>query len=577
MKHFSYLRSLFVFAFKNNVLLYAALIVSVISAFLELAAMTALMPLANLSADKPVATDSAFVRALHSFGMAADGRTVLLSFIALFAARILTLFVSQGLTIYLSKRILLQLNTRAFSALIRNVPVAELERKSIGYFISLVGDEASRASNLIISVSSTVSTILLGGLYFAAIATYSRPVAFAVILFLGVTFAVLFEAFRVSHRLGIRQIEESQTAGAFFVDAINALRSIRSYSAENYIATNHFWLMRGYMRTLALIDVISMAARLGPVLFLFFCAALFVLWPGGTSTVFYLDLPSLVTIIILLLRFFPTVGQALNLSLRVITDARAGRDVTEIIGKYQDAPDSIKCPEVISKDIETISIVNVGFGYCLDKQVLRDLSLVLRKGRSYALVGPSGSGKSTVLDLLLGFFAPSSGEIFVNGVSHAQIRLSDLRSRIALVAQDAVIFNDTVRNNICLGTDASQADVQRACEIACIDELIASLPKGYETTLNYKGSNLSGGQRQRIGIARALLRMPDVLLLDESTSALDPATRERLVQKLLEEFRSRVIVFVSHDSHVVAAVDEILHLSDALLQPAALIDNSNVT
>ena len=561
MKHLFYLRSLFVFAFRNNLLLYVALIVSVFSAFLELAAMTALMPLANLSADKPVAPDGALVRALQFLGMPADGRTLLLSFIALFAARILTLFVGQGLTIYLSKRILLQLNTRAFSALIRNVPVAELEKKSIGYFISLVGDEASRASNLIISVNSALSTILLGVLYFAAIAAYSKTVAIAVTLFLGVTFAVLFEAFRISHRLGVRQIEESQTAGAFFVDAINALRSIRSYSAEDYIASSQFWLMRSYMRTLALIDGISMAARLGPVLFLFSCAALFVMWSGNSSAAVSLDLPFLVTIIILLLRFFPTVGQALNLTLRVIADARAGRDVTEIIGKYQYAPAPALPRMPMPADIETISIANVGFGYSPDKQVLTDLNLTLRKGRSYALVGPSGSGKSTFLDLLLGFFAPSSGNIFVNEVPQAQISLSDLRAKIALVAQDAVIFNDTVRSNICLGMNASPKEVEQACEIACIDDFVATLPNGYETTLNYKGSNLSGGQKQRIGIARAVLRRPDVLLLDESTSALDPATREQVVGNLLREFNGRILIFVTHDDVVISKVDEVYDLS----------------
>src|SRR5262249_9044562 len=153
----------------------------------------------------------------------------------------------------------------------------------------------------------------------------------------------------------------------------------------------------------------------------------------------------------------------------------------------------------------------------------------LQKGRSYALVGPSGSGKSTLLDLLLGFYAPSRGEIFVNKEPLELIAPSSLRKKVVLVSQDAAIFNDTVMNNLCLGMNVDQINVERACQIACIDEFVAGLPAGYNTVLNYKGTNLSGGQKQRIGIARAVLRRPDVLLLDESTSALDVETRKTVV------------------------------------------------
>ena len=109
--------------------------------------------------------------------------------------------------------------------------------------------------------------------------------------------------------------------------------------------------------------------------------------------------------------------------------------------------------------------------------------------------------------------------------------------------------------------NASPKEVEQACEIAGIDDFVATLPNGYETTLNYKGSNLSGGQKQRIGIARAVLRRPDVLLLDESTSALDPATREQVVGNLLREFNGRILIFVTHDDVVISKVDEVYDLS----------------
>jgi ABC-type multidrug transport system fused ATPase/permease subunit len=571
MIHIEYLRSLFKFAFKNNPLLYLSLLLSVISVCLELAAMTALMPLASLASDQPTAPDGILVRSLGELHIPTDGRSILLVFIVLFAARVLTQFASQGLTIYLGKRILLQLTTRAFSALIRNVPIKELESKSIGYYISLAGDEAGRASNLVVFVSQFVSTALLGALYYAAIVSYSKAVAVAVLVFIFVTFLALFESFRISHRLGVRQIEQSQTATSFFVDAINSLRSVRSYSAENYITGSHFNQMLAYMRTLALIDITSMSARLGPVLFLFLCVAAAAMWPG-TSGKMSLDLPFIATVVILLMRFFPTVGQGLNLALRVIADARAGRDVTQIIREYEQAP-KLDCPRRhIDGAIERIEVSGVDFEHIDGKPVLRNFYATLRRGRSYAIVGASGSGKSTFLDLLLGFYSPANGCIQVNGLPLNQIDPSDLRGKMVLVSQDTAVFNDTVGNNLRLGRNASQDDLKRACRIACIDEFIADLPNGYDAMLNYKGSNFSGGQKQRIGIARAVLRHPDVLLLDESTSALDAATREQVVEKLLSEFKDRILVFVTHDAFVMSKVNEVLDLSSHPVPELSIVD-----
>lgn len=570
MIHLLYLRSLFKFAFKNNSLLYLSLFLSVASVCLELAAMTALLPLASLSSGQPTVPDGVLVRLLGKLHLATDGRSILLAFVTLFAARVLTQFASQGLTIYLGKRILLQLTSRAFSALIRNVPIKELESRSIGYYLSLAGDEAARASNLVIFVSQFVSTALLGALYFLAIVSYSKTVAVAVVVFLFVTFVALFESFRISHRLGIRQIEQSQVVNSFFVDAVNSLRSVRSYSAETYIVGSYFNQMLAYMRTLALIDIVSMSARLGPVLFLFLCVAVAAILPG-TARELPLDLPFVATIVILLLRFFPIVGQALNLALRVIADARAGRDVTKIIDEYQQDPAFSRQTQRIPGAIERIEATGVYFEHLDGKPVLQGFNVTLSRGKSYAFVGASGSGKSTFLDLLLGFHSPAGGNILVNGVPLCRIEPADLRKKVVLVMQDAAIFNDTVANNLRLGLEVSQDEIERACRIACIDEFVADLPQGYETVLNYRGSNFSGGQKQRIGIARAVLRRPDVLLLDESTSALDPKTREQVVENLLKEFENRTILFVTHDSFVTSRVDEVLDISYSQSNPAAEI------
>lgn len=554
-----YLRALIAFAFRNNPLLSVSLVLSVVSVFLELAAMASLMPLASIVAGGAAPSEATVVRLLRFAGIDPTGERILLFFLVVFGSRILTQLVSQTLTIYFGRRMLLQLTSRAFSVLIFDVPVKILEEKSIGYFIGLAGDEASRASNLIVVITQFLSTTLLATLYFAAIVSYSAVVAIAVLVFLAVTFLALFESFRVSHRLGIRQVEQSQSAGSLFLDALNGLRSVRSFSAEGYVTKGYYDQMRAYVRTLAIIDAVALFARLGPALFLLVSVAVLSAWPTARES-FSLDLPFLVTMVILLMRFFPIVGQGLNLALRVIADARAGRDVTQIIGEYQGAS-RVGSSRPNADAIEKIEAAGVHFQHLDGKPVLQGFSARFVKGRSYALVGVSGSGKSTFLDLLLGFFSPGSGTILVNGLPSDERSQGDLRGKIIMVAQDAAIFNDTMENNLRLGIATSYEDVERACRIACIHDTIQEMPNGYRTVLNYRGTNLSGGQKQRIGIARAVLRRPDVLLLDESTSALDAVTREQVVANLMNEFKDRIIIFVTHDAFVISKVDEVFDFS----------------
>src|SRR5207249_2233543 len=156
----------------------------------------------------------------------------------------------------------------------------------------------------------------------------------------------------------------------------------------------------------------------------------------------------------------------------------------------------------IEDGLQALELRNVSFSYKPFKPVLRNFDATLRRGRSYALVGPSGSGKTTVFDLLLGFYSPDSGNVFVNGISMRDVDNRNLRSHAILVGQQVTILNDTIANNIRFGSDAPHEDVKAACIAACIDEYIEALPQGYETLLSFQGSNLSGGQRQRIAIAR---------------------------------------------------------------------------
>lgn len=559
MKRFAYLRTLLVFAFRENPLLYVALAVSIASVAIELAAMASLMPLASVAAGQKLSQTSRITLLLQAIGLPLNGQVLLRLFIGLFALRVVSQFAGQGLVLLLSKRLQAQLSTRAFHTLLGVIPLRDIEKESIGSYISLTGDEAVRASALVTQLSQFGSQVILIGLYFVALYLYSATVTLCLIAFLLVTFLTLFEAFRMSHRLGHQQGELSHSAGSLFLDALNGLRSVRAYDAADFVSEGYRLHMKRYMRVAFLIELINLMTRLGPALILFVAGAVATFIPSVMGS----DLgsfPFLVTIIIILLRFFPVVGQTLNIGLRVVSDARSGRDVTALIRPKQPRPQpqaSLPPPPVV----QDVSFRSVGFSYSPDKPVLADVNLTLRRGRCYALIGRSGSGKSTLMDILLGFYKADSGIVSVDGVPAGEMTERDLRRRILLVSQETTIFNDTIGNNIRFGITASDDDIRRACRIACIDDFIDTLPAGLNTVLQYRGTNLSGGQRQRIGLARAILRQAPVLVLDESTSALDKNTRTTVVANLRREYAEKIIVFVTHDAEIVAEVDEVLDLA----------------
>ncbi|MBA0736895.1 hypothetical protein Gogos_010383 [Gossypium gossypioides] len=214
--------------------------------------------------------------------------------------------------------------------------------------------------------------------------------------------------------------------------------------------------------------------------------------------------------------------------------------------------------ENVTGDIE---LHHVSFKYPLrpDIQILRDLSLSIRSGKTVALVGESGSGKSTVISLLQRFYDPDSGRISLDGVDIQKLQLKWLRQQMGLVSQEPVLFNDTIRANIAYGKggNATEAEILAASELANAHKFISSLQQGYDTVVGERGVQMSGGQKQRIAIARAIVKSPQILLLDEATSALD-AESERVVQAALDRVVvNRTTVVVAHRLSTIKNADVI--------------------
>jgi len=204
---------------------------------------------------------------------------------------------------------------------------------------------------------------------------------------------------------------------------------------------------------------------------------------------------------------------------------------------------------------------NVQFAYEPDRPILKGLSFDVPAGKTVAIVGPSGAGKSTISRLLFRLYDLSSGRILIDGQDISHVTQASLRAAIGMVPQDTVLFNDTIRYNIRYGRwDASDAEVERAAQLAQIDGFIRMSPKGYETQVGERGLKLSGGEKQRVAIARTVLKAPPILVLDEATSALDSHT-EREIQDALERVsRNRTSLVIAHRLSTIVTADEIIVL-----------------
>jgi len=234
-------------------------------------------------------------------------------------------------------------------------------------------------------------------------------------------------------------------------------------------------------------------------------------------------------------------------------------DILDIEPDIEDDPDAVAFTSINRE----IRFQDVSFRYEEDRPVLEDVSFVAKPGSVTAIIGPTGSGKSTVMSLLLRLYDPSSGTISIDDRPLNRYQIASLRANVAIALQENVLFAMSVRDNIrYVAPQADDAQINRAVQIACMDDYVNGLPNGLDTVLGDRGGKLSTGQRQRLSIARAVVRDAPILILDEPTASLDAATEQRVMANLSEWGRDRAIFLITHRISTIRRADNILYLDE---------------
>jgi ABC-type transport system involved in Fe-S cluster assembly fused permease/ATPase subunit len=248
----------------------------------------------------------------------------------------------------------------------------------------------------------------------------------------------------------------------------------------------------------------------------------------------------------------------------------AARDVSQALAYLEKMLDMFReLPEVDhglerrsdARSSGSIAFERVNFSYKADRTTLKDVSFNVPAGKTLGIVGSSGSGKTSIIRLLFRLYEPDSGRVCLDGVPTTQLPLSDLRTVIAVVPQDTVLFNDTIANNIAFGKlGATREEIEVAAKLAHLDAFIERLPEGYDTKVGERGLKLSGGEKQRVAIARAALKRPLIYVFDEATSSLDSRTEREILQNLIDVAKTSTTVVIAHRLSTVAHADEIVVL-----------------
>jgi ABC-type multidrug transport system fused ATPase/permease subunit len=468
---------------------------------------------------------------------------------------------SYGLTQLLSiaaQRLIADLRVQVQQHIGR-LPVAFYDANRTGTLVARIMSDVEGIRNLIgTGMVNFVGGLLAAGIAFALLLRISVQMTLLAVVVLVVFSLILMMAFKTIRPIFRERARINADVTGRLTESLGGVRVVKGYHAEEreaqVFAGGVQRLLENVIRTLTAQSVMSLASTvvLGVV-------GALVIYLGGQLVVSHaLTVGDYVTYTMVLAYLIAPVIQIVAVGTQ-LTEAVAGLDRTsEILAESSEENDPQRAVPLgpIHGEVEFRDVV---FAYEPSKPVLHGISLEAAPGTVTALVGPSGSGKSTIISLLCAFHKPDSGQVLVDGVNLATVRLGDYRTQLGVVLQESFLFDGTIRENVQFSRPlATEAEVLEACRIARVDEFAERFPETYETVVGERGVKLSGGQRQRISIARAILANPRILILDEATSSLDSESEAMIQEGLSYLMRGRTTFVIAHRLSTIRRADQIL-------------------
>lgn len=464
------------------------------------------------------------------------------------------------LLLYLSQKLDIALLLGYYRHVIE-LPMNFFGTRKVGEIISRFQD-AGKVRDAISGATLTIMIDTIMAIAGAVILCMQNVKLFGITLLIVGLYIVIVAVFQKWYeKLNRKQMEDNAQLTSYMVESLNGIQTVKAYNAER--KANRETEIR-FVRLLKSIFQLSWVSNLQSSLKIFveLVGGVVILWVGGLGVINgEMTMGALITFNSLLAYFLDPVKNLIDLQPQMQTAVVAADRLGEILDLEAEKTEQESrklSPDTLAGDIE---MQHLNFRYGTRKLVLEDINLRIRKGQKVAFVGESGSGKTTLSKLLLHLYTAESGELLIDGNHINDIQIERLRERIAYIPQETFLFSGSILENLCLGLDEVNMDaVIEASKLAQAHEFINELPLRYETRLEENGTNLSGGQRQRLAIARAMLKKPDILILDEATSNLDSITEKALEQTIQRYAEDMTTIFIAHRLSTIKHCDQIFVL-----------------
>lgn len=467
-------------------------------------------------------------------------------------------FLNAYYMAYAGMHVLERLRLMVFSKM-QELPLSFFQRNAVGDLMSRVMGDTSQLQGALVKVVNSLvkepATLISASAFLIYLTISERETAFMLIALASVP-AVVLPIKVIGTRILKRAKQAQQQAGQVnnvLNENLASVREVRAYNLETReVSRFEAACQRFFKLTL---KTVKYDKALSPMIELVSAFAIvFALYVAVTKNISPEIIASILTALYMCYQPIKALGAVSN----TIRKAEASLDRLEYVLQSVDTVPENPHPIEARKLSGHIQFEDVTFSY-LEETALRDIRIDIAAGEVVALVGPSGAGKSTFANLVPRFYDPIAGRVRIDGTDLRDFRKVDLRSQIALVSQDAILFDESITHNIAIGREgASEEEIRRAAKMANADDFIQQLEGGYEYQVGERGARLSGGQRQRISIARAFLKDAPIIILDEPTSALD-AESEHAIQSALETLsKGRTVLIIAHRFSTIQHADRIL-------------------